>query len=113
MQSKKKQPVSSFGDFLHQVRVAHGLTQVRMAKACGLSTTVLRHMEKGRQAGRPGLAVRIARKFGLPEHPAVEAVFIDQLRKAKLKMRVMVWNEDEDPGTGARRRRRNAKAAPK
>lgn len=80
----------TFGMFLRVSRNSMGLTQQEMANLLGVAKGTLCDIEKGRQLVSVELAKKIAKAAQLSEVMAIEACFVDQLKKAKLKLQVTV-----------------------
>lgn len=80
----------TFGMFLRVSRNTMGLTQQDMANVLGIAKGTLCDIEKGRQLVSIDLAKKIAKKAGLSEIIAIEACFVDQLKKSKSKLHVTV-----------------------
>lgn len=80
----------TFGMFLRVSRNSMGLTQQEMANLLGVAKGTLCDIEKGRQLVSVELAKKIAKTAQLSEVMAIEACFVDQLKKAKLKLQVTV-----------------------
>lgn len=80
----------SFGMFVRVSRQSLGLTQQEMAERLGMARGTLCDIEKGRQLVSVELAKKIAKKAGLSTVMAIEACFVDQLKKSKLNYRVQV-----------------------
>jgi DNA-binding XRE family transcriptional regulator len=80
----------TFGMFLRVSRNSMGLTQQEMAILLGMAKGTLCDIEKGRQSVSVELAKKIAKAAGLSEVMAIEACFIDQLKKSKTKLHVTV-----------------------
>jgi DNA-binding XRE family transcriptional regulator len=80
----------TFGMFLRVSRNSMGLTQQELANQLGIAKGTLCDIEKGRQLVSVELAKKIAKAAKLSEVIAIEACFVDQLKKAKLKLQVKV-----------------------
>lgn len=80
----------TFGMFLRVSRTSMNLTQQEMANLLRMAKGTLCDIEKGRQLVSVDLAKKIAKKSGLSEAMAIEACFVDQLKKTKTKMHVSV-----------------------
>jgi DNA-binding XRE family transcriptional regulator len=80
----------TFGMFLRVSRNSMELTQQEMANLLGMAKGTICDIEKGRQLVSVELAKKIAKTAGLSEVMAIEACFIDQLKKAKSKLHVTV-----------------------
>jgi DNA-binding XRE family transcriptional regulator len=90
--SKLKKEVGplSFGLFMRVSRTSLGLTQEELAKRLGLTRGNVCDIEKGRQLVSTDLALKVARKAGLPEKLALKACLQDQVRKAGSEAKVEV-----------------------
>jgi DNA-binding XRE family transcriptional regulator len=80
----------TFGMFLRVSRNSMGMTQQKMADILGIAKGTLCDIEKGRQLVSVELAKKIANKAALSEVIAIEACFLDQLRRSKIKLQVKV-----------------------
>lgn len=80
----------SFAVFMRVARTALGLTQEQIGKRLGLSRSNVCDIEKGRHLVSTDLAIKVARKAGLPEKLALQACLQDQVRKAGSTAKVEV-----------------------
>jgi DNA-binding XRE family transcriptional regulator len=80
----------SFALFMRVARNSLDLTQDEFAKKIGLSRANVCDIEKGRQLVSTQLALKVARKAGLPEKMALQACLQDQVRKAGSEATVAV-----------------------
>jgi len=80
----------SFALFVRVARTTLGLTQEEFGKKINLSRANICDIEKGRHLASTELAIKIARKAGLPEKMALQACLQDQVRKAGSEAKVMV-----------------------
>jgi len=80
----------SFALFMRVARTTLGLTQEQLGKKLGLSRANVCDIEKGRHLASTELAVKVARKAGLPEKMALQACLQDQVRKAGSEAKVAV-----------------------
>lgn len=80
----------TFGMFLRVSRNNLDLSQQKMADLLKMAKGTLCDIEKGRQLVSVALAKKIAKKAGLSEVMAIEACFVDQLKKSKIKLHVTV-----------------------
>jgi DNA-binding XRE family transcriptional regulator len=80
----------SFALFMRVARTSVGLTQEEFAKKLGLTRGNICDIEKGRQLVSTQLAIKVARKAGLPEKLALQACLQDQVRKAGSEAKVAV-----------------------
>ena len=80
----------SFALFMRVSRTSLGLTQEEIGKKLGLSRANICDIEKGRQLVSAELAVKVARKVGLPEKLALQACLQDQVYKAGSVAKVAV-----------------------
>jgi DNA-binding XRE family transcriptional regulator len=72
----------SFALFMRVARTTLGMTQELMGKRLGLSRANVCDIEKGRHLVSTELALKVAKKAGLPEKLALQACLQDQVRKA-------------------------------
>jgi DNA-binding XRE family transcriptional regulator len=72
----------SFAVFMRSARTSMDLTQEEFGKKLGISRANVCDIEKGRHLVSTELAVKVARKAGLPEKLALQACLQDQVRKA-------------------------------
>lgn len=80
----------SFALFMRVTRASLGLTQEELGKKLGLSRANICDIEKGRHLVSTELAVKVAKKAGLPEKMALQACLQDQVRKAGSEAKVQV-----------------------
>ena len=80
---------TTFGHLLVAARGILNLTQEKMGKKLGVSRSVVCDIEKGRYLVSLKLAIKIAKKSGIPEVTAVRLCLQDQLRRDKIKMKIM------------------------
>jgi DNA-binding XRE family transcriptional regulator len=80
----------TFALFMRVARNSMGLTQEELGKKIGLSRGNVCDIEKGRQLISTELAVKVARKAGLPEKLAIQACLQDQVNKAGYEAKVAV-----------------------
>lgn len=80
----------SFGMFMRVSRNSLGYTQQEMADLLGIARGTLCDIEKGRQFVSVEFATKVAKKAGLSGMMAVEACFVDQIRKSNLNYQVKV-----------------------
>jgi DNA-binding XRE family transcriptional regulator len=80
----------SFALFMRVARTSLGLTQEAFGKKLGLSRANICDIEKGRHLVSTELAVKVAKKSGLPEKMALQACLQDQVRKAGSEAKVAV-----------------------
>ena len=80
----------TFALFMRVSRNSLGLTQEQFGKKVGLSRANICDIEKGRQLVSTELAVKIARKVGLPEKIALQTCLQDQVYKAGSEATVAV-----------------------
>ena len=80
----------SFALFMRVARESSGLTQEAFGKKMGLTRANVCDIEQGRRLVSTELAVKIAKKAGLPEKMALQACLQDQVRKAGSEARVAV-----------------------
>jgi DNA-binding XRE family transcriptional regulator len=80
----------TFALFMRVSRNSLGLTQEEFGKKVGLSKANVCDIEKGRQIVSTELAVKVARKTGLPEKIALQACLQDQVYKAGSEAKVAV-----------------------
>ena len=78
----------TFAMFMRNSRTALGLTQQQMADELGMARGTICDIEKGRQLVSVEFAKKVATKAGFSVIVAVEACFMDQLRRSKLKFEV-------------------------
>jgi putative transcriptional regulator len=89
-QFEKEMGPLSFAMFLRVSRNSLGLTQEDLGKKLKLSRANICDIEKGRQLVSAELAVKVARRAGLPEELALQACLQDQVRKAGSEAKVFV-----------------------
>ena len=77
-----------FGHLLVAARGILNLTQEQMGKKLGMSRSMICDIEKSRHIVSPKLAIKIAKKAGLPEVTAVRLCLQDHLRRDNIKMKV-------------------------
>jgi DNA-binding XRE family transcriptional regulator len=80
----------SFALFMRVARTSLELTQEQLGKKLGLSRANICDIEKGRHLVSTELAMKVARKAGLPEKLALQACLQDQVRKAGSDAKVKV-----------------------
>lgn len=80
----------TFALFMRVSRNSLGLTQEEFGKKFGLSRANVCDIEKGRQLVSTELAVKVARKTGLPEKLALQACLQDQVYKAGSEAKVAI-----------------------
>ena len=80
----------TFALFMRVSRNSMGLTQEEFGKKIGLSRAGVCDIEKGRQLVSTHLAVKVARKSGLPEKIALQACLQDLVSKAGSEAKVDV-----------------------
>ena len=80
----------SFALFIRVARTTLGLTQAELGKKLGLSRANICDLEKGRHLASTELALKVAKKAGLPEKMALQACLQDQVRKAGSEAKVQV-----------------------
>lgn len=80
----------SFALFMRVARTSMDLTQEEFGKKLGLSRANVCDIEKGRHLVSTELAVKVAKKVGMPEKLALQACLQDQVRKAGSEAQVKV-----------------------
>ena len=83
---KKEMGPLSFAMFMKVARTTLGITQEEMGKILKISKSNICDIEKGRQLVSADLAIKLAKKAGLPEQMAVLACLQDQAREAGSKV---------------------------
>ena len=90
LQLEKKSDSPCFALFIRVARNSLGLTQAAFGKKFGFSRASVCDIEKGRQFVSTELALKVARKTGLPEKLALQACLQDQVNKAGSQAKVVV-----------------------
>ena len=80
----------SFAVFMRAARTSMDLTQEEFGKRLGISRANVCDIEKGRHLVSAELAVKVARKVGLPEKYALQACLQDQVRRTGVDAEVKV-----------------------
>lgn len=80
----------SFARFVRVARNSLGLTQAAFGEKLGFTRANICDIEKGRYAVSPVVAIKVARKTGLPENLALQACLQDLIYKAGSQAKVMV-----------------------
>ncbi len=80
----------SFALFMRPARNSMDLSQEEFGTKLGLSRANICDIEKGRHLVSTELAVKVAKKAGLPEKLALQACLQDQVRKAGSEAQVKV-----------------------
>jgi DNA-binding XRE family transcriptional regulator len=80
----------SFSVFMRAARTSMDLTQEEFGKRLGISRANVCDIEKGRHLVSAELAVKVARKVGLPEKYALQACLQDQVRRTGVDAEVKV-----------------------
>lgn len=80
----------TFAMFMHVSRNSLGLTQEEFGKKLGIRRSNICDIEKGRQLVSTEVAIKVARKAGLPEKVALQACLQDQVYKAGSEAKVAV-----------------------
>jgi len=80
----------SFALFMRVARNSLGLTQEAFGRKVGFTRANICDIEKGRYAVSPIVAVKVARKTGLPEELALQACLQDLVFKAGSEAKVVV-----------------------
>lgn len=86
----KKYGQLTFGNVLKSYRLAEDWTQVEMAKKLRLSKQSVNDLESGRKIPSIRRAIGIAKKVGILPDLALQLIFQDQIRKARLGFKVKV-----------------------
>jgi transcriptional regulator with XRE-family HTH domain len=58
--------VNVFGQFLHTIRIEHGLTVQQLAEAIGIAPQEIVLLEEGKEQPEPRVVSKLAQKFGIP-----------------------------------------------
>ncbi len=80
----------SFALFMRVARTTLGITQEQLGKKLNISRASVCDIEKGRHLVSTELALKVARKAGLPEKMALQSCLQDQVRKTGFEAKVLV-----------------------